>query len=95
MVEIKRNFHTFTLAVKAVTARVTQNVQSAFTIKDTQAEEKNIWDGMGSRATKMLPLLRTSIETVKTCFTFLFQVIQGHKENADCKTPCTWALEIM
>lgn len=94
MVEIKRNFHTFTLAVKAVTARVTQNVQSAFTIKDTQAEGKKYmgWDPMPP---KMLPLLRTSIETVKTQFTFLFQVIQGHMENADCKAPCTWALEIM
>lgn len=32
---------------------------------------------MGSLATKMLPLLRTSIETVKTRFTFLFQVFRG------------------
>lgn len=42
---------------------------------------------MGSHTTKMLPLLRTSIETVKTRFTFLFQAIQGHMENADCKAP--------
>jgi len=63
VVEIKRNFHTFTLAVRAITARVTQNVQSAFTLEDTQAREKKY--AMGSHTTEMPPRLRTSIETVK------------------------------
>lgn len=79
--------------MKAITARVSHNVQSAFVMEDTLAQEKI--HAMGSHATKMPPLLTTSIETVKSHVTHLFQAIQGHMEYGDCKTPCTWALEII